>query len=134
MRSEAPMAAKRRLGVVCNSVLFATRCCVRRVDAERSSDGSEATARFCVRLGVVCDGWTRSEAPLAAKRRLDVVCDSVLFVRGRCGAKLRWQQSDGSVLCATRCCVRRRVDAERSSDGSEATARCCVRLVVVCNG
>ena len=53
MRSEAPMAAKRRLDVVCNSVLFATRCCVRRVDAERSSDGSEATARFCGRLGVV---------------------------------------------------------------------------------
>ena len=70
---------------------------------------------------------------MAAKRRLDVVCASVLCATGSFGAKLRWQRSDGSVLCATRCCVRR-VDAERSSDGSEATARCCVRLVVLCDG
>ena len=36
----------------------------------------------------MCDGWTRSEAPLAAKRRLGVVCDSVLCGAGRRGAKL----------------------------------------------
>ena len=62
---------------------------MRRVDAERSSDGSEATAQCCVRLDVVFDGRTRSEAPLAAKRRLGVVCDSVLCATGRRGAKLR---------------------------------------------
>ena len=37
----------------------------------------------------MCDGWTRSEAPLAAKRRIGVVCDSVLCGAGRRGAKLR---------------------------------------------
>ena len=113
------MAAKRRLGVVYDSVLCSTggrgaklrwqrsdgsalcltRCCVRRVDAERT--------------------------PLAEKRRLGVVCDSVLCATGGRGAKLRWQRSDDSALCVTRCCVRR-MDAERSSAGSEAMARRCV--------
>ena len=112
-RSEAKRSeAKRSEAEWSGLALCVTRCFVRRVDAERSSAGSEATARYCVRLGVVCDGWTRSEAGAersgaersgamrsgaqrcatggrAAKRRLGVVCNSVLCGAGRRGAKLR---------------------------------------------